>query len=205
MIELNTDQQIEIIELFLKHFNLEDKLNDVMVSHPPITNAGCIHIDICSLTNENTNTFFSVGCSLRQNLEKKFVETYLINKNDIDCDYLLHLVTGFNNKRAQLVYLQNGEYICFDNECPLSQASSGKFTGLFIYDSFNVTTKEKKEISYYELVPVTKTEIAFVESHPEIPYKKLILSLKKHLGDRADLAKSDGLSEEKLNEILKTL
>ncbi len=62
-----------------------------------------------------------------------------------------------------------------------------------------------KEVHYYELVPVTKTEVAFVESHPEIPYKKLILALKDYLGDRSDLTKSEGLDKEKLNEILKTL
>lgn len=205
MIELNNDQQIEMVELFLKHFNLQSKLNNVMVSHPASTKAGCIHIDIGCLTDEKTSTFFSFGCSNKQNLEKKFAEAYLINKNNIECYKLLQLVTGFNNKQAQLVYLQNGEYICFDDKTPLGQVSNGRFVGFFIYDSFTVTTEEMKEVHYYELVPVTKTEVAFVESHPEIPYKKLILALKDYLGDRPDLTKSKGLQKEKLDEVLKTL
>lgn len=202
MIELSPKKQEEMIQLFLKHFDLEDKYDDVKIWHPQVTNKGCVHIDVGVVDSEKTTYYFTFGCSAKKNPQGVLSEIYFNNCNGINGARLLHEVTYFNNKKFQLGLLQNGEYICFDDHNPLSELSDNEFTGFFIYDSFTTTTSDGKEVHYYECVPVTKAEIDFVESYPMLPYQLLISVIKDHLGSRSDLKTAKGLSQEQLDKIL---
>jgi hypothetical protein len=205
-IGLNEKAQDKLIVKFLNHFSLETKLDDVRIIHPTVTNRGCIHIDVGSVKEKGFSYYFSFGCSARlMPQDERFVETYIKTKDDIDYSDFIFDVTNFNNKNLQLCLLSNGEYIYYDREDnELRVYSNDAVCGLYVYDSFSLK-EEGENITYLELIPATKQELDFIESHNDVHYKDFIIAFKPYLGNRESLANVIGLSIEQMESIYKTL
>ena len=201
--ELKQKEQDELMELFLKHFCINKSTDDVLVAHPKVTNPGCVHIDVGLIKNDTFSYAFSFGCSIKTTIDKRYCELYYINENDVESSTYIHYISGFNNKDYQLRFLRNNEYVFIDVKNKLNDLNN-KFGGFFLYNSFDVTTKSNKIITYIELVPATKEELIYVENYKG-SYNSLIKAFKEHLGDRRNILDLVGLTKEEMDKISKSI
>ena len=166
MIMLNSDEQKVLSEHFLDHFGLAGS-GDTMIWHPLVTKPGHLHIDIYQLHEDGYYYLYSVGGSGRENHNGKHCEVYLRFRDNLPEDLTkkitserasLHSAAGFNED-TELLFLDDNEYTFFDDadELWIGKLGRGEFCGLFIYESFCITSGYSV-VTYYEAVPASRAE-----------------------------------------------
>ena len=206
MIYLSDKEERALLKAFIKHFKVTTKWDAILIAHSKDTKEGCLHIDVNQFTENGVKYYFTTGCSSGFNYEDRLVEVCLLsNDTELDLTKHLHFVTNYNDRQLQMLLIQNGEYVFFDNaDDSIRVASKDNVVGYFICDAFTVTANGDKT-TFLELIPATKEELTFVESHSEVNYKELILAMRPHLGERRSVKNIVGLTQDQMKEILATI
>lgn len=198
--ELSTEQQDAFMAVIKKQFGVDSGNGDSIVIHPMSTPPEKRHIDSLMGCANGETILATFGCSAKQTEKTKssaaewyrpLVEVYLKLKSakpDAETGIWYHgwiqrVCGNFEDcENAELAALNGYEYLFFDKAKDFHKQLG--YWGVLIVPRLTVDVSGVGDVLCYQLIPMYREELQFIEQHPECDYHKLCEQLASSIGDR---------------------